>query len=173
MILLLTFLSENQRQGPVDRPISTSFYLLKHKDFKGGPLKTKSLTSNPCPFLEKGQPRSGLCLVASRETPRLAGKFPWLVPVVGWVNRLHLWGVQDCLKRCHLTKKCPCFSQLPQYIARPTAPVSPTKDALLGIQLDPPRQMLQCLPEHTFYLCFRTCHLAVIIWLLPASLIWL
>lgn len=46
MISFLTFLPENQRQGPEDRPISTSFYLLKLKDFKGGPLK-----QNLCPLI--------------------------------------------------------------------------------------------------------------------------
>lgn len=39
MILFLIFLAKNQRQGPEGRPISTSFYLLKLDDFKGGPLK--------------------------------------------------------------------------------------------------------------------------------------
>lgn len=168
MILFLIFLSENQRQGPEDRPISTSFYLLKFKDFKGGPLK-----QNPWPLILVHFCRKvNLSLACGSwqlelRVPSLAGKLHRLEPALCSVNRLHLGRVQELgslrkLSSCY----CPCernghFFPLDCYN---TYPGLQHQCHQLGMPswastftlLD---NMLPCLPMYAIHLCFNTCRL--------------
>lgn len=94
LILFFIFLCGNQRQGPEDRPTSTSFYLPKLKDFKGGLLK-----QNPWPLIFVHFCKKADLSLAygswQTETSRPTETLPSLVLTMYWANGFHLWGKQN------------------------------------------------------------------------------